>query len=60
MGMWLEYAWVTDHVLGRRRGMGPDARSLVSWSNEKRGMNGLAGHITTALTATSGVSHNHE
>jgi hypothetical protein len=23
---WLEFAWVTDRVLGRRRGMGPDVR----------------------------------
>ena len=29
-GMWLEYAWVTDRVLCRRRGMGPDVQSEVS------------------------------
>lgn len=37
VGMWVEYAWVNDRVLGRRRGVGPDVRSVVSWSNEKRG-----------------------
>ena len=37
VGMWVEYAWVNDRVLGRRRGAGPDVRSVVSWSNEKRG-----------------------
>lgn len=29
--------WVTDRVPGRRRGISPDVRPVVSWNDEKRG-----------------------
>jgi hypothetical protein len=55
--MWLEHAWVTDRVFGRRRGMGAASGEL---EQRKAKGDSLACPITTTLTASSGVNRDQE
>lgn len=47
---------VTDPVLGRHHGMGPDVRISGELGRGKARDDGLACPITTALTPSSGVN----